>query len=64
MKRITNKHSSELKNNSVEIPNKPQPNVQSRIPDIRKNTKAEHYQLGVFDAFALMLTCFNALKTL
>jgi hypothetical protein len=38
--------------------------VQSRIPDIRKNTKAEHYQLGVFDAFALMLTCFNALKTL
>lgn len=32
------------------------PELQPRMPDIRKNTKAEHYQMGVFDAFALMLT--------
>lgn len=32
------------------------PELQERMPDIRKNTKAEHYQMGVFDAFALMLT--------
>jgi hypothetical protein len=32
------------------------PELKHRMPDIRKNTKAEHYQMGVFDAFALMLT--------
>ncbi|WP_430408792.1 hypothetical protein [Kordia sp.] len=32
------------------------PELQSRMPDIRKNTQAEHYQMGIFDAFALMLT--------
>jgi len=32
------------------------PELKPRMPDIRKNTKAEHYQMGVFDAFALMLT--------
>ena len=32
------------------------PELQSRMPDIRKNTQAEHYQMGVFDAFALMLS--------
>jgi hypothetical protein len=32
------------------------PELETRMPDIRKNTKAEHYQMGVFDAFALMLT--------
>lgn len=32
------------------------PELQHRMPDIRKNTKPEHYQMGVFDAFALMLT--------
>lgn len=32
------------------------PELQYRMPDIRKNTKAEHYQMGIFDAFALMLT--------
>jgi len=28
------------------------------MPDLRKNTKGEHYQMGVFDVFALMLTHF------
>lgn len=32
------------------------PELKPRMPDLRKNTKAEHYQMGVFDAFALMLT--------
>jgi len=32
------------------------PELKPRMPDIRKNTKPEHYQMGVFDAFALMLT--------
>ncbi|WP_430411317.1 hypothetical protein [Kordia sp.] len=32
------------------------PELKHRMPDPRKNTKAEHYQMGVFDAFALMLT--------
>ena len=32
------------------------PELQPRMPDIRKNSHAEHYQMGVFDAFALMLT--------
>jgi hypothetical protein len=32
------------------------PELKHRMPDLRKNTKAEHYQMGVFDAFALMLT--------
>ncbi|MFV0573248.1 MAG: hypothetical protein ACK5M1_12590 [Xanthomarina gelatinilytica] len=32
------------------------PELKSRMPNLRKNTKAEHYQMGVFDAFALMLT--------
>ena len=32
------------------------PELKHRMPDIRKNSQAEHYQMGVFDAFALMLT--------
>ncbi|QMU65265.1 MAG: hypothetical protein GKR88_13830 [Flavobacteriaceae bacterium] len=32
------------------------PELQARMPDLRKNSSAEHYQMGVFDAFALMLT--------
>jgi uncharacterized membrane protein len=32
------------------------PELQSRMPALRKNTTAEHYQMGVFDVFALMLT--------
>lgn len=34
------------------------PELKPRMPDLRKNTMAEHYQMGVFDAFALMLTHF------
>ena len=32
------------------------PELKHRMPNMRKNTQAEHYQMGVFDAFALMLT--------
>ena len=32
------------------------PELQSRMPDLRKNTRSEHYQMTVFDAFSLMLT--------
>ena len=34
------------------------PELRSRMPDPRRNTKAEHWQMGIFDAFALMLTHF------
>lgn len=32
------------------------PELQSRMPNPRENQNPEHYQMGVFDAFALMLT--------
>jgi len=32
------------------------PELQHLMPDIRKYPNPEHYQMGVFDAFALMLT--------
>lgn len=32
------------------------PELQHKMPSIRKYPNAEHYQMGVFDAFALMLT--------
>lgn len=32
------------------------PELKSRMPNIRKSFQAEHYQMGLFDAFALMLT--------
>lgn len=32
------------------------PELQHRMPNLRKYPNAEHYQMGVFDAFALMLT--------
>lgn len=32
------------------------PELQHRMPNIRKNTQSEHYQMGVFDVFSLMLT--------
>jgi len=36
------------------------PELKFRMPDIRRNTKGEHYQMGIFDVFALMLTHFYA----
>lgn len=32
------------------------PELKHRMPNVRKNTEPEHYQMGIFDAFALMLT--------
>jgi hypothetical protein len=32
------------------------PELKRFMPDIRKNSKPEHYRMGIFDAFALMLT--------
>lgn len=32
------------------------PELKRLMPDIRTNTKPEHYRMGIFDAFALMLT--------
>ena len=32
------------------------PELKPRMPDLRKNSKSEHYQMGLFDTFALMLT--------
>ena len=32
------------------------PELQHRMPDLRKNSDTEHYQMALFDAFALMLT--------
>ena len=34
------------------------PELEMRMPVYRKNNTSEHYQMGVFDAFALMLTHF------
>lgn len=34
------------------------PELRERLPNIRKNTKSEHYQMGVFDTFSLMITHF------
>ncbi len=32
------------------------PELKPRMPDLRRNQDSEHYQMGVFDAFALMVT--------
>lgn len=32
------------------------PELASRMPNMRRNQDAEHYQMGIFDVFALMLT--------
>jgi len=32
------------------------PELQHRMPNLRKNCDSEHYQMAVFDAFSLMLT--------
>ncbi len=32
------------------------PELQGRLPDIRKHGYSEHYQMGIFDTFSLMLT--------
>lgn len=32
------------------------PELKDRMPSVRKNTQSEHYQMGLFDVFALMLT--------
>lgn len=37
------------------------PELNHLLPDIRKHGDSEHYQMGVFDAFALML-CHSYLK--
>ena len=34
------------------------PELRDRLPNLRKNTKSEHYQMGVFDTFSLMITHF------
>jgi hypothetical protein len=34
------------------------PELRERLPDLRKNSKSEHYQMGIFDTFSLMITHF------